>query len=410
MKLKLLLPLFLLPIALFGQVRIKDASESQKVQSIIPLSINTDGPNYIYQVNYGLGNNGPTRGTTSRTGNSNSKPNSNHQAEYFQGNLTNNRTQRLTIPKGLRFIPSDTRNGMYALQGSSLVRSINGGKKWTTIYDQMDDAIAVCISPDGKKIAFTKEVAVLSTTGKNNTGIRNSRRETRLFIAIWNGRNPILDVMDMAMQDRSLVGSVKPPLKIAEEFAFTPDSESLLYVGKTEADNRNNNADIFKFNIRSRETSNISTGLSGYNGLPQISPDGKKYAWVSSSRSGNQELNKLIVKDMISGKRMDFTAKWNNSLDGDFLWGDRGERIFFTAAQSDGNSDIWYVNVPANLNTLRGTPTIELIFSSRTRPFINLFSEFGKWLIVETTELNNNIPGLYRIDKRGGSQIEKLFY
>ncbi len=81
---------------------------------------------------------------------------------YFL-NVLNNQSSKIDL--GKKTLIQWDKNGIYALEGDNIFLSKDSGKTWTEFY-AIGEADNIVISPDGKKIAFSKQVLVEKTDGE----------------------------------------------------------------------------------------------------------------------------------------------------------------------------------------------------------------------------------------------------
>ena len=74
-----------------------------------------------------------------------------------------------------------------------------------------------------------------------------------------------------------------------EQLAWNSTSDRVAYTcrKKTGKDYAlSTNSDIYIYDLKTKETKNISEGMMGYDTNPQYSPDGKSIAWLSMEHDG----------------------------------------------------------------------------------------------------------------------------
>ena len=134
------------------------------------------------------------------------------------------------------------RNGKtwYATQENTIHRSDNEGRTWTTFYEGIEGADNIRVSPDGRYVAYTKEVMVKPTMGKDiypdlpNTTAQiytdlNYRhwdtwedgKYSHVFVAPVNGTPK--DIMPGEMHD-----SPQKPFGGDEDFIWSLDSKVMI--------------------------------------------------------------------------------------------------------------------------------------------------------------------------------------
>ena len=118
----------------------------------------------------------------------------------------------------------------------------------------------------------------------------------------------------------------------AEQIVWSPDSKSIVYSCKKlsgKAYAFSTNTDLYRYDLTTGETRNLTEQQKGYDKNPVFSPDGKLLAWTSMARDGYEaDKTRLFVMDMESGKQTDYTEGWDQ-LAGSPNWSRDGKSIFF---------------------------------------------------------------------------------
>jgi dipeptidyl aminopeptidase/acylaminoacyl peptidase len=337
--------------------------------------------------------------------------------EYFFLNVANNQAQKTEVFKDKSFVQWD-KNGLYSTAKKQLFISKDLGKTWRPIYGKLDDALDVRVSPDGMKVAYSKEVQVEKILGKDiYSDVKNSTAQiyTDLDIRHWDKWNEgkvnhvfvaYLDstkpkVTDI-LQGKSY-SCPQMPFGGSEDFIFTADSKSILYVTKPKTGKeyaQSTNTDIFLYDIASASTSNLTEGMMGYDIQPTISPDGKRMAWQSMRRDGYEaDKQDIIVMDLATKTKFNLTAGWDETVDGGFKWSNDGKTIYFTASIK-GTQQLFQVNVPDNLN-VRMQATVSQI-TKGDFDVNNIVSELNGQLVAGRMDFNHALE-LFKIDLKSGS-------
>lgn len=151
------------------------------------------------------------------------------------------------------------------------------------------------------------------------------------FLGTFDGTT-VADVKDI-MADEPFEAPMKP-FGGVESFAWSPDSESLIYVSRKKTGMEyaiSTNSDLYLYTLADGSTRNLTEGMMGYDTNPVFSPDGKSIAWLSMEHDGYEsDKNRIFVMDMASGVKTDLTADWDYSVD-DIAWAPKGDKIFFLA-------------------------------------------------------------------------------
>ncbi|MDR6460410.1 dipeptidyl aminopeptidase/acylaminoacyl peptidase [Chryseobacterium vietnamense] len=266
---------------------------------------------------------------------------------YFL-NVLNHQSSKIDF--GKKALIQWDKNGIYAQEGDKIYLSKDAGKTWTEFYT-IGEADNVVISPDGKKIAFSKQVLVEKVMGKDkfsDTPKTTAQVYTDLNHRHWDYFNEgkynhvfVVNTSDKAESAKDLLegktwDSPQRPFGGAEDFIWSPDSAQLLYVTKPKSGKEystSTNTDIFAYDLASGTTKNLTEANKGYDVNPKFSPDGKSLIWQSMARDGYEaDKNDVKILDWKSGKTTNLTSGWDESVSGDVLWGADSKTIYFTAA------------------------------------------------------------------------------
>ncbi|MDC8104663.1 S9 family peptidase [Chryseobacterium sp. B21-037] len=266
---------------------------------------------------------------------------------YFL-NVINNQSSKLDL--GKKALIQWDKNGIYAQEGDKIFLSKDNGKTWTEFYT-IGEVDNIVISPDGKKIAFSKQVLVEKVMGKDkysDTPKTTAQVYTDLNHRHWDYFNEgkynhvfVVNTSDKVESSRDLLegktwDSPQRPFGGAEDFIWSPDSSQLLYVTKPKSGKEyatSTNTDIFAYDLASGATKNLTESNKGYDVNPKFSPDGKSLVWQSMERDGYEaDKNDVKIMDWKSGKTENLTKGWDESVSGDVFWSGDSKTIYFTAA------------------------------------------------------------------------------
>lgn len=266
---------------------------------------------------------------------------------YFL-NVLNNQSSKIDF--GKKALIQWDKNGIYAQEGDKIYLSKDAGKTWAEFYT-IGEADNIVISPDGKRIAFSKQVLVEKLMGKDkysDTPKTTAQVYTDLNHRHWDYFNEgkynhvfVVNTSDKVEVAKDLLegktwDSPQRPFGGAEDFIWSPDSAQLLYVTKPKSGKEyatSTNTDIFAYDMATGTTKNLTEPNKGYDVNPKFSPDGKSLIWQSMARDGYEaDKNDVKIMDWKSGKTTNLTAGWDDSVSGDVLWGADSKTIYFTAA------------------------------------------------------------------------------
>lgn len=254
---------------------------------------------------------------------------------------------------------------IYLFKGQLWSKPLHGGaaKQLTAIDGGLEN---VKLSPDGKFILFSRSVLVkkyhspdkYADLSKSNVYIYddldyrhwdtfNDGHFNHPFLATYtNGE--IGEAIDL-LADQAFY-SPQAPFGGAEDLVWSPDSKAILYVckkkfGKEYA--QSTNTDIYRYDIATKETSNLTDGLIGYDTHPVYSPNGQRLAWLSMKTDGYEaDKNDILVFDRGNTKRVNLTASWDGTVNS-FIWSKDGRKLFFTAP-TKGTVQLFEVEVNFN--------------------------------------------------------------
>ena len=242
------------------------------------------------------------------------------------------------------------KNGLYAKEGDKIFLSKDAGKTWTEFYT-LADADLIKISPDGKKIAFSREVQMETVYGKNkyeDTPNSSAQIYTDLNHRHWDSWNEgkynhvfVVNTTESGDKAKDLLegktwDSPQRPFGGSEDFEWSPNSAELLYVVKPFSGKEyvtSTNTDIFAYNLASGNTRNLTEENKGYDNHPVFSPDGKYLLYTSMKRDGYEaDKNDIKIMDWKTGAKTNLTADWDESATGSIAWSADSKNIYFSAA------------------------------------------------------------------------------
>ena len=236
--------------------------------------------------------------------------------------------------------------------------SVNGGYP-TEVKDTKLLLIDKNDSPDGKYIVYNEEVKVDKIHGKDfypDLQKSNVQIYDGLDYRHWDTWNE--GKFNHVFYKENKEGSVgidllkgesfnspQKPFGGDEDYIWSPDSKSILYVSKKKIGTQyatSTNTDIYEYNLETGKTINRTEGNLGYDMAPQFSPTGN-LTWLQMKRDGYEaDKNDLIVS--FNGIKMNLTANWDGTVD-NFIWSKDGSKIYFVAP-IDGTKQLFEVNFP----------------------------------------------------------------
>jgi dipeptidyl aminopeptidase/acylaminoacyl peptidase len=135
------------------------------------------------------------------------------------------------------------------------------------------------------------------------------------------------------------------PFGGGEDYIWTPDGKGIVYVCKKKFGTdyaRSTNTDLYRYDLATGKTENITDGLMGYDTEPAYSSTGY-LAWLSMKRDGYEADKNDILVD-VKGQKMNLTGGWDGTVS-HFQWAPDGKKIVFIAP-TDGTLQLFEVDFP----------------------------------------------------------------
>ncbi|KEY19624.1 S9 family peptidase [Kaistella antarctica] len=335
------------------------------------------------------------------------KTEKNNKKNYFFNIKTSEAT---ALDLGKKSLIQWDDNGIYAQEGEQIYLSKDAGKTWTEFYTvgKVDNIV---IAPDGKKIAFSKEVLVEKVLGKDKyADVPKSTAHiyTDLNHRHWDYFNEgkynhvfVVNASETSDKAKDLLegkawDSPQRPFGGTEDFIFTPDSSQLLYVTKPFSGSEyafSTNTDIYAYDLASGTLKNLTESNKGYDVSPQFSPDGKYLYWMSMERDGYEaDKNDLKIMEWKSGKTTNLTKDWDESITGSVFWSQDSKNVYFTTAWK-GTKQLFSLN-PKNSKIQQIT--------KGDFDLNGIYAQTKNSLLVARNDMNHN-PDLFVVDLKNGS-------
>jgi dipeptidyl aminopeptidase/acylaminoacyl peptidase len=288
-------------------------------------------------------------------------------------------------------------------------------------YDDIENAK---LSPDGRKIIFTKEVAVEKIIAadkyvdlpKSNayifTTLNNRHWDTyedgsysHVFVAdVANGKmSNEQDIMKDELYD-----CPQKPSGGAEDVLWSADGKSVLYVTKKKHGTAyavSTNTDIYEYNIASQKTINLTEGMMGYDVAPAFSKDGRTLAWLSMKRDGfESDKQDVIIMDWLTRTTRNLTQNYDETI-GSFLWSNDGKKIFLEIPYK-GTVQLFETIIAQKIPTSREKkPAPIKVVNQITKgqwDVNGLIGQSNNTLIVSRSDMNH-ASELYTVDLANGT-------
>lgn len=337
-------------------------------------------------------------------------------AVQYTLNVATGNKEELILPEDKSIVQRD-KNGWYAVSGKVLFLSKDNGKTWKGIYDNVEGLENIVVSPDGKSIAYSKEVLVKKMMG---TDIHPDLPKTTMQVYTdlnyrhWDtwedGKFSHVFVTNMKdgntkdLLEGLPYDAPQKPFGGTEDIVWTPDSKGILYVCKKKFGKEyatSTNTDIYHYDIATGNTINLTAGMMGYDMNPVFSPDGQRLAFTSMRRDGFEaDKTDLIVMDWNKqGYKLNMTAGWDETVNG-FTWSNSSNNIYINAAIK-GTVQLFDVAVPANL-MVKMMPQVRQITKGNFDMGSVAGQAAGGELIADRKDMNHAAE-IYAVNPKDGS-------
>lgn len=337
-------------------------------------------------------------------------------AKYYTMDIATGNKEELVLPEKKSVIQRD-KNGWYAIEGKVLYISKDKGKTWKGIYDGVEGLENIVVSPDGKSIAYSKDVLVKKMLGTDiypDLPGTTMQAYTDLNYRHWDtwedGKFSHVFITSMADGNTKDIMEGTPydcpqkPFGGEEDIVWTPDSKGLLYVTKKKFGKDyavSTNTDIYHYDIATGNTINLTAGMMGFDTNPVFSPDGQRLAWTSMRRDGYEaDKNDLYVMDWDgNGYKRNMTGAWDETVSG-FSWDNSGRYIYFNAP-TKGTVQLFEIAIPQNLMN-KMLPAVRQVTNGVFDMGTPAGQAAGGELIVDRKDMNH-APELYAVNPKDGS-------
>ncbi|MFO7257000.1 MAG: S9 family peptidase [Bacteroidota bacterium] len=267
------------------------------------------------------------------------------------------------------------------------------------------------VSPDGKYAIRVKDVPMVKVTGKeiypdldkSNVLIYETLNYrhwdtwedgafSHLFLHAVGGNDEGKDIMEGEPYD-----CPQKPFGGSEDYTFTPDSKAIIYVAKKKYGTDyavSTNTDLYRYDIATGTTTNLTEGMEGYDQRPSFSSSGV-LAWLSMRRDGYESDKQDIIVDGPGG-RINLTAAWDGTV-ANYVWSNDGKKIYFTAP-IDGTIQLFEVDYPGRT---RKQPVVKQI-TEGDFDITSIVGQAGNELVVTRTDMNHAAE-IFVVNLKGGN-------
>lgn len=223
------------------------------------------------------------------------------------------------------------------------------GKKAKQLTHVDGDINCFSYAPDMKHITYAMNVQIDTTIAQRYPDLpdANAKIYDDLMYRHWNywadGTYSHVFVTDYPKCKKTVdllegekFHSPNPPFGGIEEIAWSPDGKQLAYVCKRLSGKKfaeSTNTDIYLYNLKTKETKNLSESNMGYDMDPVFSPDGKKLVWWSMETDGfESDKHRLVIYDFKTQKMEDYSKDFDQDAT-NFSWSEDGKKVYFNSVK-----------------------------------------------------------------------------
>ena len=190
------------------------------------------------------------------------------------------------------------------------------------------------------------------------------------------------------------------PFGGSEDYLWSPNSKNILYVTKKLKGTEyavSTNTDIYKYNLTTKTTTNLTKDNKGYDTQPTFSVNGQ-LAWLQMKNDGYEaDKNDLIID--VNGEHWNITAHWDGTVNS-FVWGEKGKKIFFVAPK-DGTVQLFEIAIPKNKDK-RETPKR---ITNGQFDVSGILGQVKNTIIVSRRDMNH-ASELYNVNLKNGEMFQ----
>jgi dipeptidyl aminopeptidase/acylaminoacyl peptidase len=295
------------------------------------------------------------------------------------------------------------------------------GSDMKQLTNEKESIFNVSISPDGRKILFSREVKIRSVEGKDfypELTKSNVQIYDDLNYRHWDAwEDGMFQHPFLADYDNGKISNVKDLLKDlpydcptmpfggAEDLQFSPDGKAVVYVTKKKFGKeyaQSTNTDVYRYDIATGQVTNLSESLTGYDLAPLFNTKGDKLAWLSMGRDGFEaDKNDIILQDMVTGKQINVTATWDGSVNS-FKWSEDGKKLYFVAPWQ-GAEHLFEADLQKIVTS--GAPMHIRQVTSGDFDVNAIVGQSGTKMVVSRTDMNHAAE-LYTVDLKKGTMTQ----
>lgn len=317
---------------------------------------------------------------------------------------------------GKRVISTDAKSGKITyLQGGQIWIMDATGENKKQISHFEAPLSNLRLSPDGKRVLYSKEVLLLKLHSKDRYP-ELEKSDVYVYDDLnyrhWDTWEDgkfqhifVADYVDGTIRNEVDLMANEPfdapqmPFGGEEDAIWSPDGKSIVYISKKKFGKEyavSTNTDVYLYSLASKKTVNLSETLKGYDTNPEYNRSGSKIAWLSMKEDGYEsDKNDLVVYDFKTGKTTNLTKDWDGTV-ASFRWDENGSKIYFLAS-TKGTEQLY------EITSIAGKPGRSPIrqISTGQHDINTIVGQAGADLIVKKEDMNHAAE-LYKINSATG--------
>jgi len=344
----------------------------------------------------------------------------NSERNLYKIAIEGGKAQQITHHPGSESIVHIAANGdiIYLSKGQLWLLPSNG-QEAKQLTDYSGTLSNVKLSPDGKHILFSQEVALQQVQSADKyadlkksdayifDALNNRHWDTwfdgkfsHIFYATFQDGNSIGEPIDIMPNEPYF--SPQQPFGGAEDMVWSPDSKQIIYVCKKKfgtAYATSTNTDLYTYSLEGKQTLNLTEGMMGYDVAPSYNPNGNLLAWLSMAEDGYEaDKNDIIVRDLKNTKTYNLTKDWDETVSS-YLWSEDGSKIWFTAPVA-GTIQLFEIALSKDLGEVGASQIKQL--TKGDFDIASIHGDKGNFLLVSRTDMNHAAE-LYTYHKQSGT-------
>jgi len=186
-----------------------------------------------------------------------------------------------------------------------------------------------------------------------------------------------------------------------EQITWSPDGKIIAYTCKKlhgKEDALSTNSDIYIYNLTTKETTNISNGMPGYDQDPVFSNDGKKIVWSSMKTAGYEsDKKRIMLYDFATKQSIDLSEKFDEGAT-NFRWDPLDNNIIYFISGINATFQIFSINITTKQITqiTQGTHDYTDVSTCLYKP---VKSKYFQTLLIGT-KMSMSLPSeIFKIEK-----------